>query len=154
MHRSKQHIKLHKVKVIQVPQYEGLFVKDILKFAKTKVDIDEYLPEFGYNKEPNRQWVWNLVNSLVSDDFQNYIDKKVKLRKQNLIKQQNIKMTINYELINIFKSSNVISSEKEKSHFLARLPKKFSYEHSMKTFLKKIESLKRRLENNTIHSIS
>ena len=71
MHGSKQYIKLHKVKVIQVPQYEGLFVKDILKFAKTKVDIDEYLLEFEYNKEPNRQWLWNLVKSLVSDDFQN-----------------------------------------------------------------------------------
>ena len=124
MHGTKQHIKLHKVKVIQVPQYEGLFVKDILKFAKTKVDIDEYLPEFEYNKEPNRQWLWNLVNSLVSDDFQNYIDEKVKLRRQNVIKQQNLRMTINPEFVNIFKSSNAISSEKGKSHYLARLPKK------------------------------
>ena len=65
MHGSKQHIKLHKAKVIQVPQYEGLFVKNILKFAKTKVDIDQYLPEFEYNKEPKRQWLWNLVNTLV-----------------------------------------------------------------------------------------
>ena len=32
-----------------------LLVKDILKFAKTKVDIHEYLPEFEYNKELYRQ---------------------------------------------------------------------------------------------------
>ena len=80
------------------------------------------------NKEPKRQFLWNLENSLVSDDFQNYIDEKVKLRRQNLIKQQNLRTTINPEFANIFKSSNTIFSEKGKSHYLARLPKKFSYQ--------------------------
>ena len=92
------------------------------------MDIDEYLSEFEYNKEHNRQWLWNLVNSLVSDDFQNYIDEKVKLRRQKIIKQQNLRMIINPEFVSIFKSSNVISSEKGKGHYLTGLPKKSSYQ--------------------------
>ena len=128
MHSEKRHIKLNKVRVIQVPQYEGLYVKDIIKFAKTKIRIKEYLPEFEYHKDPNRQWLCNLINFLIPEDFQDFIDNKVKLRRQSIIKQQNLKMTINPDFVNIFKSSNAISSEKGKSYFLTRLPKKSTYQ--------------------------
>ena len=104
MHSEKRHIKLNKVRVIQVPQYEGLYVKDIIKFAKTKIRIEEYLPEFEYHKDPNRQWLCNLINSLIPEDFQDFIDNKVKLRRQSIIKQQNLKMIINPDFVNIFKS--------------------------------------------------
>ena len=151
MHGSKQHIKLHKIKVIQVQQYEGLFVRNILKLAKTKVDIDEYLPEFEYNKEPNRPWLWNLVNSLVSDDFQNYIDEKVKL-----IEQQNLRMTINPEFVNIFKSSNAISSEKGMNHYLTRLPKKSSYQQKYEDIFEENKELetKTREQHDTIRFLN
>ena len=37
------------VKVLKsqkIPEYEGLRVKDILKFSKSKVDIDMYIPNY------------------------------------------------------------------------------------------------------------
>ena len=46
MHSEKRYIKLNKVRVIPIPQYERLYVKDIIKFAKTKIRIEEYLPDF------------------------------------------------------------------------------------------------------------
>ena len=81
MHGDKRYIKLNNVLVIQVPQYQykGLYAKDIMKFARSKIKIDDYLPEFEYNKEPNRQWLCNVVNSLILEDFQSFIDEQVNL---------------------------------------------------------------------------
>ena len=61
------------IKVIKIPQYKGITVRDIIKFAKTKIDINSYLPDNEYLKEPNREWLWNVVNSLIPNEFQKYI---------------------------------------------------------------------------------
>ena len=57
------------VKIVHVSQYQGLRVKEILSFAKTKVHISKYLPDYEYNKDPNRTWLWNVVNLLIHDEF-------------------------------------------------------------------------------------
>ena len=48
---------MRKVKVIKIPQYKGLRVKEILAFASNQVDIFEYLLEYEYSKEPNQEWI-------------------------------------------------------------------------------------------------
>ena len=149
MHWDKRHIKLNKVRVIQVPQYKGLYVNDILKFAKTKIRIEEYLPEFDYQREPNRQWLCNLVNSLIPEEFKLFIDEKVELRRQALIKQQNLKMTIHPDFANIFKSSNAISSERGKSYFLTRLPKKSVYQQKYEEIREEKKNSKNRQKTKT-----
>ena len=54
---EKLHVKLNKVLAIQVAQNKGLFIKDILKFARSDINIDNYLPKFEHSKKPNRQWL-------------------------------------------------------------------------------------------------
>ena len=39
------------VEMIKVPQYNVFKVSDILKFAATKTNINQYLPEYDYEKE-------------------------------------------------------------------------------------------------------
>ena len=143
MHGDKRYIKLNKVLVIQVPQYKGLYVKDIMKFARSKIKIDDYLPEFEYNKEPNRQWLCNVVNSLIPEDFQNFIDEQVNLRRQFLLRHQNLKMTVHPEFVNIFKSSKAISFEKGKSHYLARFPKKSVYQTKYESIVEEKKELEK-----------
>lgn len=46
-----------KIKVTKVPQVENLAIKNILEFAAKNVDIQNYLPEYEYNKQPNRDWL-------------------------------------------------------------------------------------------------
>ena len=41
---NKLYVKWSKVIVTKVPQYSGLRVKDIIKFAETEVDIHRFLP--------------------------------------------------------------------------------------------------------------
>ena len=59
-----KYLKSKDVKVWQVPQIKGLKISHILEFARAKVDIDSYLPDYQYRKEPNRAWICNVINSL------------------------------------------------------------------------------------------
>ena len=45
--------------VIKVPHYKGLTVKDIVEFAESQVDLNSYLPDFGYNKALYMDWLCN-----------------------------------------------------------------------------------------------
>ena len=58
------------VKVIKVPQIKKLFVNDILKWGKSKANIDAYLPTYKYVKFPNREWICNVLNTIAYEDFQ------------------------------------------------------------------------------------
>ena len=123
LHGEKLYIKWSEVIYINVPQYDGLRVKDILSFARSQFEIHKFLPDYEYNKEPNRDWLWNLINTIASESFNKFIDKKIKERNKKLIESQNLKVSVNEEFIDIFKNSQSISTLKGKSHFLVRAPK-------------------------------
>ena len=74
---DKLYIKCSDVIVVKVPQYKGLHVKDILNFAASKINIKKYLPDYEYMKDPNREWLWNLINTLINKEFQEFIHIKV-----------------------------------------------------------------------------
>ena len=73
------------VKVTKVPQYKGVTVRSKLKFSRDQINIDKYIPEYDYPKEPNREWLCNVVNSLAQNESQSFIQKMVKNRRKALI---------------------------------------------------------------------
>ena len=123
MRGEKEYVRCSSVHVIKVPHYKGLKVRDIVNFARTKVDITSYLPVYDYDKEPNREWIWNIVNSLIPNEFQKFIKQKEDERRKELLQSSNLAMRIKPEFLDIFKSSQAISTVKEKSHYLTRIPK-------------------------------
>ena len=81
------------------------------------------MPDYAYLKDPNREWLCNIINTIIPDKFQNYVQTKVEERRQQLIDTQNLGISVQPEFLNIFKSSQSISTVNGKSHFLTRLPK-------------------------------
>ena len=120
---NKFYLNCSQVVVIKVPQFKGLRVKEIIKFASNHIEIAKLLPKYSYEKEPNREWLCNVVNSLLTREFNEFIESKENIRKQVLIQSQNISIAAKPEFIKIFKNSESISNSKGKSHFLARMPK-------------------------------
>ena len=123
MNGSKLYIKCSNVAVIKVPHYKRLNVRDLLRFASSKVNIKDYLPDYQYIKEPNREWLCNVINSLIQEEFHEFIQEKVDKRREELIKSQNLGITIKPEFEALFANSNAVSTMKGKSHFLTRMPK-------------------------------
>ena len=142
MSGKKNYLKWKNVIVIKIPQYKGLTVKDIIKFAETQVDVHSYLPDYEYDKVPNREWLCNIVNTLIPKDFKEYVDQKVLERKESIYKSQNLNTMIKPEFVEIFKNSQSISFVKGKSHFLTRVPKKTKYQSEAEYFKAKNEETK------------
>ena len=114
---EKKYLKWENTKVTKVPQYKGLRVKEILSFVQGISDIDEYLPEYDYSKEHNRDWLWNLINSLNQKEFQKFIDIKTEKKRKSIIHSQNMQITVKKEFIDIFKTSKAVSLHNGKVTF-------------------------------------
>ena len=145
---NKLYVKWNAVIVAKVPQYRGLQVRDFVIFAESHVNIKDYLQEFEYNKELNREWLCTLINNLIRDEFQNFIDTKVAKRKKELIKNQNLGIRAKPEIVKIFRRSQAVSTMRGNSQFLVRMPKETKDQ-------KLISALKeeKRLNDNKINEL-
>ena len=146
MRGEKEYVRCSSVHVIKVPHYKGLKVRDIVNFARIKVDITSYLPVYDYDKEPNREWIWNIVNSLIPNEFQKFIKQKEDERRKELLQSSNLAMRIKPEFLDIFKSSQAISTVKGKSHYLTRIPKKTKDQISINILKEERKEVDRRSE--------
>ena len=117
---DKIYVKCSEVKVIRVPHLKGLMVKDILHMARERVDIDRYIPDYKYQKEPNRKWFVNLVNTLLEEGFKEFINDKWRASELKVIKNKNLGITAKNEFVENFKNSKSISTSRGKTYFLAR----------------------------------
>ena len=96
---------------------QGLRVKDILNWTRERVEIDRYIPDYEYQKEPNREWFVNLVNTLLEDNFKVFINDRWIACKQIGIKSKNLGVTIQNKFIEIFKNQNLYQHPNEKHTF-------------------------------------
>ena len=93
------------------------------------------------------------------EKFNEFIESKTELKKQELIESQNIGVSAKKEFIEIFKNSRSIWIVKGKSHFLVRLPKptkdqmivrqledKINSEYKAKVFKLEIDKLKPKMK--------
>ena len=120
---KKNFIKCEFIKVTKVPQYKLLNFKNILDFASAHIAINQYLLEYDYHKELNKECLDNIVNS----KFKRIVLISLKkLPKKALIASQNLVITVRPEFMRILKISQSISTWIGKSIFLVRLtrPKK------------------------------
>ena len=46
-------------------------MKKIMEFAERNSEIKKYLPEYHYDKNPNREWYWNFgkVQAYINNEF-------------------------------------------------------------------------------------
>ena len=145
MMRKKLYVEWSNVKVIKAQQYKGLHVKDLLRYASTKVNIEKYLPDYEYAKDPNREWLCNIINTLMREEFHKFIQEKINKRKQELIKSQNLGVKAIPEFVNIFRRFQAVSTMKGKSHFIVRIPK----ENKDKNIVKKFEEKEEKSQNES-----
>ena len=117
---KKKFIKSKNILAIKIPQYKWLSVKSILEFAQKDIHIDKHLPSYEYSKESNREWIWNFANTIIPE-INKIIDKKVEEKKQQIIMSQNLRINVQSEFMNVFKSSNFASLSKGKPYFITRL---------------------------------
>ena len=128
MKGDKKYLKCNRVSLIKVPHYTCLTIKDILSIAESKNNIHEFLSNFEYDKLPNKEWFCNVVNTLINEDFVEYINMKVSERKKTIYDSQNISTQIRPNLLKYSKTHNPYLFKNGKIHFLTRPPKKANHQ--------------------------
>jgi len=66
------------------PQIDGLFIKDIIAFIKTKPDIAVYFPEEEDIPKCGKEWVSNMLASLCNEEFEALVKAKVRDRRDKI----------------------------------------------------------------------
>ena len=120
MREIKKFIYAKNVRIVKVPQIENLSIKAILIWAKENTSIESYLPSYDYEKYPNRDWLWNILNTIAYDKFQKLIKDALKDREKMIVMKSRMKVEAIPEIIHIFAKSQNVSVSKGKSHFLMR----------------------------------
>ena len=91
--------------VDEVPRYKEINTKTIWQQAKTKPNILKYFPDFKENKLPQKQYLFNVINTVEPNSMYNYIKKIKKKREAVMIEEAPIVLTNEYQqFFNTFES--------------------------------------------------
>ena len=97
-----------------------LRVNDILSFASNYVDINSDIPEYNYKKDPQREWLCNIVNTLINNEFKQFIANALRDREKLIVMKKSLKTNVLPEFTEIFCKSNNVSVSNVRSYFLFR----------------------------------
>ena len=106
--------------VKRVPQILHLRVKELIYFACENCDIKSYLPDYDYDKELQREWHWNIINTLVPEQFYAFVSMALQSREKKLIAQKGLKVNALPQFLDLFSKFKNVSIFNGRSHFLLR----------------------------------
>ena len=84
-------LKSKDIKHVDIPQFEGLAIKDLLQFAEPYKDVVMALPmtKVEVDKLP-RQYIANIINTIVGRPFADWIDDRVNERHRKRAEEGNL----------------------------------------------------------------
>lgn len=72
------------MKVVSVPQYEGLSIDKIIEKGREHRDLERYLPEERDLDRLPRQWIASVVRGLLKTEFDLWVDEIIEKRNENV----------------------------------------------------------------------
>ena len=94
---------------IQVPQYEGLALNEIFEFCDHHPVVYTYLPDKREIHKAPGDWIWNVINTVVPEEFKDWITKQVHLRNERVKSKKNMMIELDPNLAGAFAASTKVS---------------------------------------------
>jgi hypothetical protein len=104
-------IKCDAVKVITVPQFEGLAIQQIFQFACNMVDVQNALPPSKEISKLSRSYLANVIYTIVGEPFQQWVHQQVNIRNQKIAVEGNNVIAMDPQIARIFMDSTAISGK-------------------------------------------
>ena len=100
------------VKYFNVPQYEGLTIKDFLEYSDMYPEVMKALPiERKEIFKLPRQYIINVVNTIVGEPFVKWVQKRVDERHKKVADDTQPFIDFDAEIAEIYKNSNAVSGK-------------------------------------------
>ena len=107
-------IKSSDVQHASIPMFEGLYLNDLLQFARDWNNgyILQALPvvEKEVKKLP-REYVTNVIQTLAKDDFSEWVKRRVEARNRKLVEDREMTIQLDQTILDIFNASNAVSGK-------------------------------------------
>lgn len=107
---ARRRIKSSDVKVISVPSFEGLTVDCMLAYASQFDDVMKALPIASEIRKLSRQYLENVIYTIIGDRFANWVDEVVEIRNKKVTSQKNMNIELDPEVAKIFEESTAVPS--------------------------------------------
>ena len=116
--RRRKIIKCENIKVLQVPFFEGLSIKEMLEFAeqfengRTLIALPE--PKKEIEKLP-RAYIANILYTEIGDPFEAWVKNRVEIRNAKVTQLKDLAIKMDPEIAAIYQRSTAVSCKK---HFI------------------------------------
>ena len=102
-------VKMSRVAHVSVPHYENLTLEQIVAQLEGHPEVFEYLPDGKELQKVPRQWICNLIATIVGRPFVDWVKTRVKERNAALVKQRNLGIAMDPEIAAAFHASTAVS---------------------------------------------
>ena len=99
------------VKVIDVPQFEGLTIQTMFDFAKSKQAVENALPPPKEIAKLSRAYLANVIYTILGQRFQDWVTHQVNARNQRVAQEGNNVIQMDPRIAAIFHQSTAISGK-------------------------------------------
>ena len=99
------------MKQMHVPMYKGLTIDNILAEGRRSPEVNNYLPDEKDLHRLPRQWLANVIYTLVGEEFQNWVTECIRNRNDHIAEKQNLIVELDPVIAAAFNNSLNISSK-------------------------------------------
>ena len=96
---------------MHVPMYKGLTIDNILAEGRKFPEVENYLPDEKDLHRLPRQWLANVIYTIVGEEFQNWVTECIRNRNDHIAEKQNLIVELDPVIAAAFNNSLNISSK-------------------------------------------
>ena len=104
-------IKAAEIQVLFAPLYKGLSIETFLEEAKKYPGVMEYLPDQRDMHRLPRQYIVNVVHTVVGQPIKDFVNAAIKARNDQVAENRHLILELDPEIAEAFKQSLNISSK-------------------------------------------
>ena len=103
MDSKKKRIHVDDIKHINIPNFDGLTIESMIEYAKACPNVMDYLPVKDEIKKLPRQYIANVIHTVMGKHFENWVDVRVEERNRTIKKEKNLMVEMDAEVAEIFR---------------------------------------------------
>ena len=97
-------------KHISVPHYEKLTLETIKDFCREHPnEIDQYLPDKRELFKVSRQWICNVIATVLGDTFTDWVREIIEERNEEVTEKKGLEIELDEDIYKAFQASTAVS---------------------------------------------
>ena len=97
------------MKVIFVPHYINLELREIIDFGLERNELMEYFPLTKELTKMSRKYICDVIYSIVGDEFEEWVNARVNLRHEKMAEKKDLMLSLDPEIARCYEASQALS---------------------------------------------